>query len=375
MKKMVKILSLVMAIAMVCTCMVGCGDKSQSGSNSGKIVIGSTGPLTGDASSYGISVKQGAQLAIDEINAAGGLNGNEFSFIMKDDKASPEDAQTAYDQLMDEGMQISIGSVTSGSCVSFAAKSVEDNLFFITPSASSADVIVEDNAFRVCFGDPQQGTIAAQELVNKGYKNIGCLYDTSDTYSQGIFEAFDAEMKKLNAKFVVKTFDAENNKDFSTQADALKDCDAVFFPFYYTEAGLAVKALTDKGSKAYVLGADGLDGIAGQVKDSKLSVTVDYITPFDVNSKDEKVAKFVNDYKAKYNAEPDQFAADGYDAIYALYEAMKDAGVKDSSISASDLCELVKESILKINYSGVTGKMTWNKDGSCEKSANIVSVK
>ncbi len=364
-----KVVGFLMAATLTVTCFAGCGKKT--GGN--EIFIGSTGPLTGDASAYGISVKQGAQLAIDEINAAGGLNGLTLKFDMKDDKAAAADAATGYDALMDAGMQISIGSVTSGACKSFAAKSEEDNLFFITPSASEAAVIANrDNGFRVCFGDPDQGTLAAEELSSK-YKKIGAIYDSSDSYSTGIYDAFDAEMKKLNATFTAQSFDAENKKDFSTQVEALKDCDVIFLPIYYTEAGLIAKACVAKGCKAVLFGCDGLDGIDSQI-DSTVKNQIKYITPFDVNSKAEKTAAFVSAYKAKYNSAPDQFAADGYDAIYVLFESMKKAGVKDAGIKASDLCELVKKAIVTLNYTGATGEMTWDASGACNKKPQIVEL-
>ena len=371
MKKFVKAMSAALSAALVLTVMAGCGGKSKSST----FLIGCTGPLTGDASSYGISVKQGASLAVEEINKNGGLDGVEFTFDMKDDKATAEDANTGYDALYDAGMKISLGGVTSGSCAAFAEKAAKDNIFVMTPSASAADVIKKGtNTFRVCFGDPDQGTLAAEEL-SKNFKKIGCIYDTSDPYSSGIYEAFQAEMKKLNTEFTTKTFDKENNKDFSTQVEALKDCDVIFLPFYYTEAGLVAKACVQKGVTAELFGCDGLDGIASQI-DSTVTNKIRYITPFDVSSTEEKVSTFVKDYKAKYGTEPDQFAADGYDAVYAIYNAMKSAGVKDASIKASDLCDKIVKAITAsdFSYDGVTGKMTWDKSGAATKVPVIVEL-
>ncbi len=372
MKKFARIAALCLALMMLVSAFAGCGEKEAE-----QFFIGATGPLTGDASSYGNSVNNGAMLAIEEINAAGGLNGITFKFEMKDDKATAEDAATGYDSLMDAGMQISIGSVTSGSCESFASKSAEDNLFFITPSASAANVIENrPNAFRVCFGDPDQGTLAVDELVKAGYKKIGAIYDTSDTYSSGIYAAFDAEMKSRGIAYTTQTFDKENNKDFSTQIDALKDCDVIFLPIYYTEAGLIAKTCVAKGCSAVLFGCDGLDGVADQIDDT-VTNKVSYITPFDVNSTDAVPKAFVEAYKAKYNNEaPDQFAADGYDAIYAIYEAMKVAGIDDTSIEPSDLCEKVKAAITDASFKldGATGEMSWDASGACTKVPQIVEV-
>ena len=374
MKTSMKIVAMLMAAMMLACLFTACGKDTNSGDKT--FLLGCTGPLTGDASSYGISVKNGAQLAVDEVNAAGGVNGIKFTFDMKDDKATAEDAATGYDALMDAGMQISLGSVTSGSCESFASKSVADNLFFMTPSASAANVIANrPNAFRVCFGDPDQGTLAAKELSAK-YEKIGAIYDNSDPYSKGIFEAFDAEMKTLNKEFSTQTFDQETKKDFSTQVEALKDCDVIFLPIYYTEAGLIAKTCAAKSCDALLYGCDGLDGVVDQIDDT-VTNEIKYITPFDVNSSDTKVSSFVTKYNEAFGAAPDQFAADAYDAVYAIAEAMKAANITDASISASDLCEAVKTAITSSSFQlqGVTGTMTWDASGACNKEPQVVDIK
>lgn len=374
MKTSMKIVAMLMAAMMLACLFTACGKDTNSGDKT--FLLGCTGPLTGDASSYGISVKNGAQLAVDEVNAAGGVNGIKFTFDMKDDKATAEDAATGYDALMDAGMQISLGSVTSGSCESFASKSVADNLFFMTPSASAANVIANrPNAFRVCFGDPDQGTLAAKELSAK-YEKIGAIYDNSDPYSKGIFEAFDAEMKTLNKEFSTQTFDQETKKDFSTQVEALKDCDVIFLPIYYTEAGLIAKTCAAKSCDALLYGCDGLDGVVDQIDDT-VTNEIKYITPFDVNSSDTKVSSFVTKYKETFGAAPDQFAADADHAVYAIAEAMKAANITDASISASDLCEAVKTAITSSSFQlqGVTGTMTWDASGACNKEPQVVDIK
>ena len=381
---MKKLLAVVLA-ACTAFALASCNNQSESddkGNTDGsytsgntEYVIGCTGPLTGDASSYGISVQEGATLAVEEINANGGLNGVKFKFDMKDDKATAADAASGYDLLYEAGMQVSLGSVTSGSCASFAAKAAQDHLFFITPSASAAAITdTGDNAFRVCFGDPDQGVLAADE-INEKYETVGVIYDTSDPYSSGIYEAFKGEMEKLGKEYSVQTFDAENKKDFSTQVEALKDCDVIFLPFYYTEAGLVAKAAVAKGSDAVLFGCDGFDGIDDQI-DSTVTNLIRYITPFDVNSTDETVKGFVDAYKAKYNKLPDQFAADGYDAVYVIYEAMQKAGVNDVTIGASDLCDKLIPVVTgdDFTYAGATGTMTWDASGACNKVPTIVEL-
>lgn len=374
---MKKVLAFVLALALAVCGLTACSAKKNDGytSENTEYVIGATGPLTGDASSYGISAQQGAQLAIEEINAAGGLNGVNFRLDMRDDKADAGEAQRAYLSLYEAGMQVSLGSVTSASCEAFGTKAAEDGLFFITPSASAASVIeTGDTAFRVCFGDPDQGTLAAEELTSK-YKKIGAIYDTSDPYSSGIYDAFKAKMAELNVSYIEQSFDKENKRDFSTQVAALKDCDVIFLPIYYTEAGLIAKTCAAKGCDAVIFGCDGLDGVATQI-DASVKNKVKYITPFDVNSTDAQVSKFVSAYKAKYNTLPDQFAADGYDAVYVIYNAMKKAGVNDVKIDAASLGEIMVETVTAsdFSYQGVTGKMTWDASGACNKVPVIVEL-
>lgn len=374
---MKKVLAFVLALALAVCGLTACSAQKDDGytSENTEYVIGATGPLTGDASSYGISAQQGAQLAIEEINAAGGLNGVNFRLDMRDDKADAGEAQRAYLSLYEAGMQVSLGSVTSASCEAFGTKAAEDGLFFITPSASAASVIeTGDTAFRVCFGDPDQGTLAAEELTSK-YKKIGAIYDTSDPYSSGIYDAFKAKMAELNVSYIEQSFDKENKRDFSTQVAALKDCDVIFLPIYYTEAGLIAKTCAAKGCDAVLFGCDGLDGVATQI-DASVKNKVKYITPFDVNSKDAQVSKFVSAYKAKYNTLPDQFAADGYDAVYVIYNAMKKAGVNDVKIDAASLGEIMVETVTAsdFSYQGVTGKMTWDASGACNKVPVIVEL-
>ena len=334
----------------------------------GEIIIGATGPLTGDASSYGISVQQGAELAVEEINAAGGVGGHTFKFVMKDDKAAAADASTGYDLLYDEGMVISLGSVTSGSCVAFGQKAAQDGLFFITPSASSADVVATgDTAFRVCFGDPDQGILSAHELTEK-YTKIGCIYDTSDPYSNGIWTAFDEEMKTLGVAYEVRTFDADNKKDFSAQVEALKDCEVIFCPFYYTEASLVARACAAKELNDIVLfGCDGFDGLA-PILDENVKNPISYITPFDAESTEPAAAAFVSAYQAKYNATPDQFAADGYDAIKTIAAVFEKGGVPET-LDIATVGQMAVATITdpSFTYAGVTGSMTWDASGACTK--------
>lgn len=353
----------------------GSGAAAPAAASGDEIVIGATGPLTGDASSYGISVQQGAQIAVDEINAAGGVQGHPLKFTMKDDKAAAADASTGYDLLYDEGMVISLGSVTSGSCVAFGQKAAQDGLFFITPSASSADVIATgDTAFRICFGDPDQGVLAADELTDK-YTKIGCIYDTSDPYSSGIYAAFEQAMKDHNVEYEVRTFDADNKKDFSSQVEALKDCEVIFCPFYYTEASLVARACAAKELDGIVLfGCDGFDGLA-PILDESVKNEISQITPFDAESAEANVESFVKAYQDKYGIVPDQFAADGYDAIKTIAAVLEKGGVP-GTLDIKTVGEVAVKTITdpSFSYKGVTGEMTWDASGACTKTPIIKKV-
>lgn len=374
MKKMFKkAVTAVLAVALLATSVLGlasCGDNGDFEKDTFK--IGATGPLTGDAASYGISVQNGAALAVKHLNEG---NGNKFSFVIKDDKGEPEEASANYDVLADAGMQLSLSGVTSAAAEAFATKANADGIFAMTPSGSADNVINgKKYSFRLCFGDPDQGALAAQEIKTRGYNSVGVIYDTSDSYSAGIFEAFKTEMQSLGITYTTASFDAENKTDFSSQAEALKDCDVIFMPFYYTEASLFIKSAVAKGSDAVFFGCDGFDGIASYVED--VTNKIMYITPFDVNATDAATTAFVAAYEAEYGSKPDQFAADAYDVVMTLAAAMEQAGVTDTDISPAELGNILYDTITSstFSYDGLTGNMVWSKDGKCTKEPNIVEL-
>lgn len=369
-----KIVCMVLALTMVAGCFAACGNTESDGASTW--YFGATGPLTGSAAQYGNAVKEGAQLAVDEINAAGGINGHLIKFDMKDDENDPEKAGVAYDTLMDSGMQIALGSVTTNPCLTFADKANADSLLFMTPSASASEVIATKYAFRVCFGDPDQGYLAAENLV-ENYNKIGVIYDESDAYSTGIFEAFAEKMTELGkTDYSVQKFNSDTNRDFSTQVAALKDCDVIFLPIYYTEAGLIAQEVKKIGCEAVIFGCDGLDGVAESVTANGITNVVKYITPFDLNSTEEEVSSFVSAFRTKYGHDPDQFAADAYDVVKVFAAAMTKANVTDTSISASELADIVYNTITAsdFTFTGATGTISWNEDGSPNKVPVIVDL-
>ena len=373
-KTFAKIIAIAMILTLAVACFASCGGSKNDNTS---FKIGATGPLTGGAASYGQSVQNGAKLAVKHLNAKGGV---QFEFKILDDEALAEPAVTNYATLADWGMQFSLGGVTSGSGEAFAKQADIDNIFCMTPSGS-ADPVIKDlkYSFRLCFGDPDQGTIAAGEIKKMKDSNadlvVGALYDESDTYSSGIYEAFKAEMASLQISYTEQKFDAENKVDFSTQAEALKGCDIIFMPFYYTEADLFITKAVEKQSDAIFFGCDGFDGIASYVED--VTNKIMYITPFDAASEEANVQEFVAAYKAEYNTTPDQFAADAYDVVMVLAAALESKGVTDYNLSAAELGDILYDAITAdgFSYDGLTGSdMTWDASGACTKAPKIVEL-
>ncbi len=387
-----RFLSLGLAMAMAAS-LTACGSSSsttetttaaaaagESTAASGEVFkIGGIGPVTGAAAVYGLAVKNGAQIAVDEINADGGINGYQIDFQFQDDEHDAEKSVNAYNTLKDWGMQMLMGTVTSAPCVAVADKTMADNMFQITPSGSSVECAQNPNVFRVCFSDPDQGAASATYIAeNKLADKIAVIYDSSDVYSSGIYEKFASEAANHGLDIVAaEAFTADSNKDFSTQLQKAKDAgaDLVFLPIYYTEASLILNQANTMGYAPKFFGCDGMDGIL-QVDnfDTKLAEGLMLLTPFAADADDELTQKFVTAYKEKYGETPIQFAADAYDAIYAIKAAAEEAGITPET-SSSDTCDKMKEAMLKITVNGLTGEnMTWTEDGEPHKAPKAVKV-
>lgn len=376
--KMKKVLAVLLAVTMVVLCFAACG-KGNDTTGEKTIKIGLSGPLTGDYAQYGNGVKNGAQLAIDEINEKGGVNGVKLELNAQDDEGDPEKAVNAYNTLKDWGMQLSLGTVTSGACIAFQGVAKVDNVFVLTPSATAVPAIEGDNAFRVCFSDPSQGIVSAEYIAaNKLATKVAVIYQTND-YSNGIYNKFAAKAKDLGLEIVTaQSFTADNNKDFSAQIQAVKSsgADLLFLPIYYSEATLILKQAKDAGLNVKFFGCDGLDGILTMENfDTSLAEDVMLLTPFAENATDEYTSNFVKNYKAKYGADTlNQFAADAYDAIYIIKQAAEKAGIT-ADMSASETCDALKAAMTQIEYTGVTAKgMTWTADGEPQKSPIVVRI-
>ena len=403
MKKFKKGAALVLSLAMVMG-MTACGSSTSSSaaeatgsepaastaenatgtSNGAAIKLGGIGPLTGAAAIYGNATKYGTELAVEEINALGGI---QFEIKWEDDEHDPEKSVNAYNNLKDWGMQMLVGTTTTAPCVAVSAETNSDHMFELTPSASSTDVIGaddarKDNVFQMCFTDPNQGTASAEYISEKklGTK-IAVIYNNSDAYSTGIYNQFAAEAEKLGLEIVsATTFTDDTANDFSVQLGEAKsaDADLIFLPIYYTPASLILKQAKGMGYDPKFFGVDGMDGILDlEGFDTSLAEGVMLLTPFSADASDEKTQNFVSKYKEKYGDTPNQFAADAYDCVYAIYEACQKAGVT-ADMSVSDICDKMIETFTSgdFTFDGLTGGgMTWAATGEVSKEPKGMEIK
>jgi branched-chain amino acid transport system substrate-binding protein len=382
---MKKVISLVMVMAMVMVMMAGCGSTTQTSastttassdteaSEAGSFYFGGIGPITGGAAIYGQAVMNGAQIAVDEINANGGVNGYPIEFKFADDVADGETAVNAYNSLMDWGMQVLVGPVTSGAAISVSAKVYEDRVFALTPSASSTDVTEgKDNMYQLCFTDPNQGSGAAVYMgANMAGAKVAVIYRNDDAYSQGIRDMFVSEAANQDIEVVYEgTFTDSTATDFSVQLTAAQSAgaDTVFLPIYYQPASIILAQADAMGYAPTFFGVDGMDGILTLENfDFSLAEGVMVLTPFSADAQDELTQNFVAKYNEQYGETPNQFAADAYDCVYALKQAMENANCTPD-MSAEDICDAMVAQFSSMSFDGVTGTgMTWSTNGEVSK--------
>ena len=374
---MKKVLAMLMAALMVAAMFTGCGSK-KAAESSDAIKIGMCGPLTGGAAVYGTAVQAGMEIAVEEVNAKGGL---QFELNCQDDEHDTEKAANAYNALKGKGMQIMAGPVTTAPCNVVAAECANDKIFMLTPSGSGASIIeYGDNIFQICFTDPNQGVASADYMATHDLgSTIGVIYDSSDVYSSGIYEKFaaEAQVKGLNIA-CVEAFTADNKSDLTTQVTKCKDagCDLVFLPFYATEAAQVLTYANTIGYAPTFFGCDGMDGIlAVEGFDPALAEGLMLLTPFSADASDEATQSFVAKYKEKTGIVPNQFAADAYDVICSLYQACVAGGVTPD-MSASEINDILVGQFTSMTYDGLTGKgMTWKATGEVSKSPMAVVIK
>ena len=376
---MKKFLALMLAVVMVAAMCTACGGKGYTSENT-EYVIGCSGPLTGAAAVYGVAVQNSAQMAVDEINAAGGLNGVNFKLVMLDDKHDAANISTNYSSLLEGGMQVSLGTVTTAPGMEFKNLSNDDNVFFLTPSASGDEIPANANGYQMCFADGNQGKVAA-DFINQNFagQTIGVFFKSDDPYSTGILNQFKANLD-ASVSLVETSFSAANETDFSVQIDTLKDCKFVFMPIYYTPASIFMTQAKDiMAAETVYYGCDGFDGIdsADGFDINSIPQSVTMLSHFNSKAESGAAKDFIDKYVAAYGADTlNQFGASAYDCVYALYGAMKKAIDEGKDIpvdiSASDLCEILKEQF-NGGYTvtnAVTGdSITWESTGYVNKTA------
>ena len=378
--KFAKIIALALCLTLCLGLLAGCGASDGYTANNTEFVIGVSGPLTGGAAIYGTAVANSAQMAVDEINAAGGLNGVKFKLVAMDDKHDATLVSGNYSAMLEQGMQVSLGTVTTAPGMEFKNLAKDDNVFFLTPSATGDKIPEFDNGYQMCFADGNQGKVAA-EFVNQNFagQTIGAFYKSDEDYSKGIFTQFMTNLDD-SVTVVETSFSDAGATDFSTQIETLKDCQFLFMPIYYQPATLFLTQAKDILSPTAVYyGCDGFDGIDSQegFDISTIPQEVTMLSHFNSKATDGAAKVFIDKYVEKYGSDTlNQFGASAYDCVYAIYGAMKkamDAGEKiDVTISASDLCE-----ILKAQFSGgytltdgATGaEIKWESSGYVNKAA------
>lgn len=370
-------LAIVSVLALSMSACGGSGNKSTGSTDTFK--IGGIGPTTGDAAIYGKAVKNGAQLAVDEINKNGGINGKKIEYKFEDDQSDAEKSVNAYNSLKDWGMQMLVGAVTSNPCTAVVENTHNDNMFQLTPSATAVESIQYDNAFRMCFSDPNQGSASADYIAdNKLASKVAVIYNSSDPYSSGIYQKFAEEAKAKGLDVVAaEAFTADSKTDFSVQIQKAQSSGAelVFLPIYYQETSLILAQAKKAGYTPKYFGCDGMDGIlALDGFDKSLAEGLMFLTPFTADAEDEKTQTFVKAYKDAFGDTPIQFAADAYDCVYTIKAAIEKAGVTPDK-SVSDICDALKAAMTQIKMDCLTGKeITWSADGEPSKLPTVVVV-
>ena len=378
-------LAAVMAMSLAaCSSKSGDDAKGTASTTGEAFKLGGSGPTTGDAAVYGLAVQHGAELAVKEINAEGKV---QLELNFQDDQADGEKAVTAFNNLVDWGMQVSIGATTSGAGQAISAEYKTEDIFALTPSGSSPAVIYQDsdnekdpygNVFQMCFTDPNQGAASAEYISeHKVGTKVGVIYRNDDSYSSGIYKKFKAEADKLGLAVVAEQTFTNGNADFSTQVSKCKEAgaDVVFLPIYYQPASQILAEAKKQEYDVKFFGCDGMDGILSMEGfDTSLAEGLYMLTPFSTDAKDEKTQNFVKNYQEAYGETPIQFAADAYDCVYAIAQALEASGVSPSD-STSDITAALVEQFTSMTFNGLTGTdVTWNENGEVTKAPKAVVI-
>ena len=364
---------MVLVAALLTVPLAGCGNTS--GGSGDEIVIGGLAPLTGSVAQYGVAVDNAVKMAVDDINAKGGLLGKRIKYISYDEKGDPTEATNAYTRLVDQDKIVAlIGDVTSAPCEAVAQQAARDKLPMITPSGTSEAITTYgENVFRACFIDPYQGQLMASYASKKlNAKTAAILFDNGDPYSSGIADAFEAAAKALGMTITNKEGYASKSTDFNSQLTKIKagNPDVLLLPVYYNDVVLIAKQAKDQGLTATLLGADGWDGVASEVAKKsddikKLLNNAYFCSQYSASSSDPALQNFLKTYKEKYNEEPNMFAVLGYDAMQIMAAAIEKAGTTDSAA--------VIKALRETNYKGLTGTTTFDDKRNPVREAIITS--
>ena len=375
-----RFLAMVLAAAMMLTAMVGCGNgNTQDGGNANNagatgdtIKIGGLAPLTGDVSVYGVAVDNGVKMAVEEINADGGVLGKQIEYIVYDEKGDATEAVNAYNKLVQSDNVVAIvGDVTSKPTLAVAQQAAKDKIPLITASGTAENITqAGENIFRACFIDPFQGELMASYASKKlEKKTAAIIYNISDDYSKGLYEAFEAAAGDLGIEVVQVEGYGKGTVDFKAQLTNIKskNPDVIFLPVYYQDVALIAVQAKELGIEAQFLGAD-WDGVIGQVDESNMDAVngAYFCSQYSAQSDDPNLQAFLSKYKETYGMDASQFAVLGYDAMKMLAQAISEAGSTDSAAITSAMAS--------IDFTGLTGHMTFDENRNPVKSAAITQI-
>ncbi|MDR3356021.1 MAG: ABC transporter substrate-binding protein [Spirochaetaceae bacterium] len=349
--------------------MTACVFLSACKRNANTVRIGGIFPLSGNVAVYGIEARNGILLAIDEINAAGGIDGKKVELVFEDDEGNPEKSVNAYNKLTaKDNVKIIIGSLTSGCTIAITSKAQTQKVLIIAPAATAEAVTdAGDFIFRTCFIDPFQGTgggiFSANDL---GAKRAAVLYDNGNDYSVGLKDNFIAAFQRQGGVVVASESYTTGDVDFNAQITKIKaeKPDLVYLPDYYNTVALIAKQLRAQGINTPIVGADGWDGLTENAGDEVLNGF--YSNHYAADSTNPKVQNFVKAYSAKFGTIPVSFAALGYDSMYLIRDAIAAAGSLDSTD--------VKNALAVLKGSYVTGNLSFDEKHNPVKSAVIVEI-
>ena len=372
MKRTLLALLLITTLFASFACVVERRGGTNATDNSGEILVGYYGDLTGRTASFGQSTKNGVEMAVDEINNAGGIMGRKVRVIVEDDQGEPNKAATVVSKLVNQDkVHAILGEVASSNSLAAAPKAQEARVPMISPSSTNPNVTqVGDYIFRVCFIDPFQGDVMAQFAAkNLKAKRAAILYDFNSDYSRGLHQFFTRSFKQLGGEIVSEQSYTQGDRDFSGQLTAIRSAnpDVIYVPGYYGEVGVIANQTKQLGIKAPLLGGDGWDSPQlWQLGGAALNG--DYISNhYSVDDPSPAIQKFVADYKTRYKILPDALAALGYDSMKVLADAIQRAGTTESAKLRDAIAQTT-------NFAGVTGSITIDKDRNAVKPAVVLKL-